>query len=100
MVPDAIRVKELAMSKIREFIQSPHIQIALVLGFCIILMAYVSKRVLPEPIGNLPLAVPPFIVAIYEGVLGRYKGKKICTTWYWIVAVLVATILVILFHAI
>jgi hypothetical protein len=37
------------MSKIKELIKSPHIQIALATGFSIIVMAYFSKRVLPKP---------------------------------------------------
>jgi len=64
------------MSKIKELIKSPHIQIALATGFSIIILAYFSKRIFPEPIGYLPLAIPPFIATIYEGVIGKYKDKK------------------------
>ena len=83
------------MSKVKEAINSPHIHIALATGFSIIILAYFSKRILPEPIGYLQLAIPPFLATIFETLLGRYKDSKICTTWYWIVAVLVATGLVI-----
>lgn len=85
------------MLKIIEFFKSPHIQISLATGFSIIVLAYFSKKVLPEPIGYLPLALPPFIAVLYESVLGKYENSKICTTWYWIVAILLATALVILF---
>ena len=88
------------MSKFKDLIKSPHIQIALATGFSIIVLAYFSKRILPEPIGYLALATPPFLAAIFEGLLGKYKDSKICTTWYWVVAVLGATALVILFHII
>ncbi len=88
------------MEKFKDFFKSPHIQIALATGFSIIVMAYFSKRVLDEPIGYLPLAIPPFIAAIFESLLGRYKDKRICTTWYWVTAVLIATVLVIVFHMI
>lgn len=88
------------MSKVREFFKSPHIQIALAMGFSIIVLAYVSKRILPEPMTKLALAIPPLIGTIFEVMLGRYKESKICTTWYWVVAILVATVLVILFHLI
>ena len=88
------------MSKFKELIKSPHIQIALATGFSIIVMAYFSKHVLPKPMGYLALALPPFVATIYEAILEKYKGRKICTTWYWIVAILVATALVILFHTI
>lgn len=83
------------MSKVKEFFESPHIQIALATGISIIVLAYFSKRVFTEPIGYLPLAIPPFVATIYEAVLGKYAGSKICTTWYWIVAIFAATALVI-----
>jgi hypothetical protein len=88
------------MKKIKELLKSHHIQIALATGASIIILAYFSKRVLPEPIGYLSLAVPPFLATIYEAVLDRYKGARICTTWYWVVAIFVATVLVIFFHAV
>jgi tetrahydromethanopterin S-methyltransferase subunit E len=86
------------MKKIKELLRSPHIQLALVTGFCIILMAYVSKRMLAQPIGYIPLAIPAFIAGIYSALSNRYNDSKICTTWYWIVAVLLSTALIILFH--
>ena len=85
------------MSKFVKLLKSPQIQIALATGFSIIVLAYFSKRVLPEPIGHLPLAIPPFVATIYEVVLEKYKKSKICTTWYWIVAILLTTAFVILF---
>ena len=87
------------MSKLGELIKSPQIQVALALGFSIIAMAYVSKRVLHEPIGALGLAMPPFVVLIHELVARRYKNSRICTTWYWVVGILIATALVIASHA-
>jgi hypothetical protein len=39
------------MTKLKELIKSPHIQIALATGVCIIVMAIESKRMLSEPIG-------------------------------------------------
>ena len=86
------------MSKLKELIKSPHIQIALATGLSIIIMAYVSRWFLPKPIGYLPNAIPAFLVVIYEGLLGRYKNTRICTTWYWIVAIFIITAIVIVFH--
>ena len=88
------------MSKFIKTIKSPHIQIALATGFSIIAMAVASKWVLPKPIGYLSLAIPPFLATIYETVKKRHKDKRICTTWYWVVAILVATALVIGSHMI
>ena len=87
------------MSKLKEFLKSPHIQIALATGLSIIVLAYFSKKILPEPIGYLPLAIPPFIATIYEAVANKYKNKKNSTPWYWVVAILVATALVIVFYS-
>ena len=84
------------MKKIKELLKSPHIQISLATGFSIIVLAYFSKRVLAEPIKYLPLAIPPFVATIFEAVYSKNKDSKICTTWYWIVAILIATALVIL----
>jgi hypothetical protein len=86
------------MSKFKVAIKSPHIHIALTIGFSIIVMAYFSKRILPEPIGYLSLAFPPFIGAIFELLLDKYKNSWFCKTWYWVVAILIATALVIIFH--
>ena len=86
------------MKKLKEFIKSPHIQIALAAGVSIIVLAYFSKRILPEPIGYLPSAIPPFIAVVYEGVLAKHKNKKLATTWYWIAAIFIATAIIIIFY--
>jgi hypothetical protein len=70
------------MSKFKELIKSPHIQIALATGICIIILAYVSKRVLPQPMAELAIAIPPFLMTIYEAVLSRQRDSKISTPWY------------------
>ncbi|MCW8805090.1 MAG: hypothetical protein OQK56_01410 [Ignavibacteriaceae bacterium] len=87
------------MKKLKELLKSPHIQIALATGVSIIVMAYFSKRVLAEPIGYLPMAIPPFIALIYENVLNKHKKKKVATAWYWVIAILVATALIITLHS-
>ncbi len=90
--------KDAFIKSIKEMITSPHVHISLATGISIIVLAYASKKVLPEPIGYLPLAFPPFLMVIWEAVSDRYKNSRICTTWYWIVAIFIATALVILFH--
>jgi predicted histidine transporter YuiF (NhaC family) len=87
------------MNKFSELIKSPHIQIALATGVSIVVMAYFSKRVLPEPIGYLPMAIPPFIALVYENVLNKFKKKKIATARYWVIAIFVATALIIIVNA-
>lgn len=87
------------MQKLKELLKSPHIQISLATGVSIIALAYFSKKILPEPIGYLPLAIPPFIATIYEAVAAKHKNKKITTTWYWVAAILLATALVIVIYS-
>ncbi|MBN2410764.1 hypothetical protein JXQ31_03660 [candidate division KSB1 bacterium] len=86
------------VAKIKEIFKSPHIHIALATGACIIILAYFSKRVLPRPIGYLANAIPPFLMAVYEALLSRFKDSKLCTTWYWIAAIFATTALIIVLH--
>jgi hypothetical protein len=88
------------MSKFRELIKSPHIHLALATGISIIAMAFISKRVLAKPMESLPQAIPPFLMVIWESLPRRFKKRRIYTPWYWIVAIVIATALVILFHII
>jgi hypothetical protein len=88
------------MKKTKELLKSPHIQISIATGISIIVIAYFSKHVLPEPIGYLPTAIPPFFMVIYEAVVAKYKNSKITKTWYWVTAILISTALVIMFHMI
>ncbi|MBL1214985.1 MAG: hypothetical protein HND52_16605 [Ignavibacteriae bacterium] len=81
--------------KIKEFLKSPHIQIALATGISIIVMAYFSKRVLPKPIGYLPTAIPPFLMVIYEGIRQKYEDKKISKVKYWIAAIFLSSAIII-----
>ena len=88
------------MKKFIEIIKSPHIQIAFATGISIVIMAYVSKRVLEKPIGYLTLAIPPFIALIFETVFDKYKNSKFLKTWYWVTAVLLSTAIIIILHLI
>lgn len=86
------------MSRIKAFFSSPHIQIALATGLSIIVMAIFSKRVLPEPIGYLSLAIPPFIATMFELFLEKHKDSKFLNPLYWVLAILISTVIVILLH--
>jgi hypothetical protein len=88
------------MSKFKKLIKSPHIHIALATGFSIIIMAYVSKKILTEPMGSIPLSIPPLLMLLYESLLGRYKNSRILTTWYWLLAILGSTVLIIMIYMI
>jgi len=88
------------MSKIKDFFKNPHIQISLATGISILTLAYFSKRILPEPLSYLEIAAPPFITTIYESLLKKHKDKNFMQTWIWVLAILVATALVIILHAV
>jgi hypothetical protein len=86
------------MSKLTELLESHQIQLALATGISIIALAYFSKRVLSGPIPYLYQAVPAFIAVVAEGVIAEYKNSRFATTWYWVVTILLSTVLVIALH--
>ena len=84
------------MNKIKNFSINPNIQIALATGTSILVLAYFSKRILPEPLSYLELALPPFIAVFFA----TPPSKKKKAAWYGrplygILAILLATVLVI-----
>jgi hypothetical protein len=89
---------EQKMTKLKDLFKSPHVQISLATGISIVVMAYFSKRILPKPIGYLPTAIPPFFMVVYESVREKYKNHRICTTWYWIVAIFLSMTIIILLY--
>jgi len=88
------------MSKLAKTIRSPKAQIAATAGLSVLALASASRWLVPEPIDYLAHAIPPFLAVIYEAVCGKREGTRICTTWYWIVAIVVATAGVIGLHMI
>ena len=81
--------------KIKDELREPHIPLAIVAGLSILIMAYFSKKLLSKPIDYLPLAIPPFLMTIYEAVYKKYKGHWICKPWIWMLAIVISTIIVI-----
>ena len=73
----------------------PKIQLALASGVSIVVLAWFSKRVLPEPLGYLELAVPPFLAAVFETATTKVKGRWYGRPWCGILLVLLATAAVI-----
>ncbi len=86
------------MSKSKPAGIHPRIQLALAVGASIVALAYFSKRVLPEPLSYLELALPPFIAMVYEVATAKNR-----TPWYsqpmvGVMAVVLTTALVILLN--
>lgn len=88
------------MSKFKELAKSPHIHIALATGFSIVIMAYVSKKILLEPMDTILLAIPPFFMVLYEIFAGSLKKSRFFKTWYWITAILLSTSIIIFIYMI
>jgi len=86
------------MSKIVDFFKSHHIQLALAVGASILVLGYVSKRLLPEPMHKLAQGLPPFLAVIGEGVITHTKGKGVGAPWIWVALTLLATVAVVSFY--
>lgn len=84
------------MSKLKEYLRSSHIQIALASGSSILIIASFTGFILKKPMHPFLLTVPPLIEVAYEYFIKKNKESKICTTWYWVTAILVATTLILL----
>jgi hypothetical protein len=87
------------VENIKAFFAHPIIQFAIALGASTIILAYFSKRVLPEPLSNLELALPQLLAVLFEGIAVSRN-----VTWYQrprhgIVVLVVVTFLVIVFNA-
>lgn len=87
------------MHPLKKYLGNGHVQLSLATGISIILMAYVSKHLLPEPIEYLHLAVPPFIMTIWEAYSGKHKESRYARPLYWVAAIAIATVLVIVVNA-
>ena len=83
------------MKKPKGFSVQPRIQISLVTGLSILTLAYFSKRVLPEPLSYLELALPPFVATVYEAAIAKKKEAWFGRPIFGILAILLATALVI-----
>jgi hypothetical protein len=81
-------------SKLTALLRSGHVHVSMATGLSIIVMAYASKRVLPEPLSYLQLAFPPFLLTIYEALVSKKKYAKYAKSRYWVSAIILATLLV------
>jgi len=86
------------MDKRKIFFGSDYIQLAIVEGVSIISMACASKWLTQRPIGYLALAVPPYLAVLYGAVKKKDQDSRICNPWYWTVAILISTVVVIGLH--
>ena len=86
------------MASLTRKIKSPHIQLGFAVGMSILALATASRWLLPEPMGYLSQAFPPFLAVVYEVVYNKRPNSRLSAAWYWVVAILLATALVIGIH--
>ena len=79
-------------------LKNSHIQIAIAAGISILAFACCSAWVLPRPIDELLLTIPPLIEVVYEALSNKYKGAKFLKTWYWVCAIIFSTAFLIILH--
>jgi len=83
---------------VKELAVSGHIHVALALGISIIVLAYVSKRVLPEPMAPIYLSITSLIMLMYETLIGSKKKTRLTNSIYWVLAIFIATAIIIFIH--
>jgi hypothetical protein len=86
------------LESLKEFIRSKHIQLALVTGVSLIVLTFVSKRVLSAPMENIYISIPGLIMVAAEGVLGLKKKAWYTNQYLWIISAVLATSLIVVLH--
>jgi hypothetical protein len=88
-------VEDGSVAKVGKLLGSGHVQIAAATGLCIVVMAYVSKRIMHEAIPDLYLAVPPLLMTLYEGFQKKGRGAVPGRVRYWVAAIFLVTICIL-----
>ena len=63
-----------------------------------IVLAFVSKRVLPEPMENIYITIPGLFLVAAEGVMGLKMKAWYTNINFWIIGAVLATSLVVILH--
>jgi hypothetical protein len=87
-------------SVVKDFFGSKHIQLALVAGICLVAVAIVSKRVLPEPMRSMYIKLPALLVVLSEAAISFKKEIWYTNVRFWIPVILVVNISIIVIHLI
>jgi hypothetical protein len=84
------------MSKLKEFLKAPIIQVSIAAGVSILAIA-TSTIWLPMRWFDPMLLTVPALIEVFYGALSRkYRGARFMKTWYWCCGILVSTALLIL----
>lgn len=87
------------MRKVLDILKNDHIQAATVSGLCIIILAYVFKRVLHIESTHLEAGLPGLIFTFYEAARVKATKRILSRPFLWNIAMLLVTGLVILRRA-
>jgi hypothetical protein len=87
------------MPDLKEYLRSPHIQIAIATGVSILAFATSSVWVTMHFLDPLLLTIPPLIEVVHWALYQKSKDAWYMKTWYWVCAILVSTALLILLRA-
>ena len=81
------------MKKLVEFFKNDHIQISLGTGICILILAFVFKKVLHTEVKGFDTLAPSFVFLTYEGMHGAKKLTKQpwSRPWFWNMMALLVT---------
>jgi len=79
----------------KRFWRSGHIQVALATAVSIIILAIASRRLMSRPISDLYVAIPPFLMSLYEGFQRSPKASFLKKTWVWVAGIVLVTLVII-----
>ena len=83
---------------LKELLQHPIIKMALAMAFCNVLLIQVSKKGLHVELSNLIYAIPGFILIAREYVDSRKVDKKYTRPLFWILGMILITILILFYY--
>ncbi|MFH2037729.1 MAG: hypothetical protein ABIJ45_15110 [Candidatus Zixiibacteriota bacterium] len=86
------------MSKLIKMIKNEQIQLSISIGLSIIILAYVSKWIMHIEFSYLKLAVPGFVMAVFEAARKNKKYRKYVKLIYGHLAIWGSTAIVIILH--
>lgn len=87
------------MDRLREYFQSPPIQIAIAAGVSILALATSTVWFPLKPLDPLLLTIPALIEVAHGAVFVKYRDAWYAKTWIWACGILGSTALLILVRA-
>ena len=83
---------------LQELVRSPHIHLALVTGGSLIALTLVSKKVLSAPMKNIWIITPGLFMVAAEAAMETKTRAWYANPYCYVVASVLATVLIIVAH--